>query len=408
MQRPDALSVVRIGTLAGIVLLGIASCAQSDAVVARDGVDAAAPPPAPTFTPPPADGGDASPDAKTLLLCAATTCPAPFATCSTQSASSYRCDTDLSKSEQHCGACNHACPSFAPLGLQGLCVKGVCAFTCQSQPGEDRRNCNGVIDDGCEVDVVEDPKNCGACGNVCAAGEKCHDGVCGCPAPLIDCDGSCVNPVTDDANCGGCGTVCVDPAGACSPALPNSHYGCSAGVCGKLKCGYGAVDCNGDLDSGCASDGCEAHLNDNANCGGCGNKCGPGTECRDDGGGAGLKCLAICVGPACRCKANEVLCPSNGSCADLLNDPNNCGICLAACPRAKDSAIATCEKGVCVNRCVQGFADCNGDPTDGCEVDLSHDPTSCGTCGNRCDTGAGQPCIDGKCLMAECDAGVTK
>jgi hypothetical protein len=184
-----------------------------------------------------------------------------------------------------------------------------------------------------------------------------------------------------------------------------AQYGCSAGVCGKLHCVYGA-DCNKDLATGCGSDGCESQLSEVKNCGGCGIVCGPGTECRDAGGS--LACLPICVGPACRCKPGESLCSSNGSCADLLNDKNNCGTCLDACPNPKANEIASCDKGVCITTCMQGFADCNGNPIDGCEIDLARDPTSCGVCGVRCDTGAGQPCIDGKCLMKECDAGATK
>ncbi len=40
--------------------------------------------------------------------------------------------------------------------------------------------------------------------------------------------------------------------------------------------------------------------------------------------------------------------------------------------------------------CPQGFADCNASPEDGCEIDLTSDPASCGTCGHDCQGGACQ------------------
>jgi hypothetical protein len=62
--------------------------------------------------------------------------------------------------------------------------------------------------------------------------------------------------------------------------------------------------------------------------------------------------------------------------------------------------------GLCSRECVPGYADCNGDPADGCEVELKSNPANCGACGNQCNMGAGQPCVEGKCLMVECDAGL--
>ena len=94
--------------------------------------------------------------------------------------------------------------------------------------------------------------------------------------------------------------------------------------------------------------------------------------------------------------------------ADLLNDPSNCGACGSPCKEPGKNQARTCKKGVCAYECAPGFADCNGDPSDGCEVDLSIHPAHCGACDVACDVAAGQPCIEGKCLMTECDAGVTR
>ena len=45
--------------------------------------------------------------------------------------------------------------------------------------------------------------------------------------------------------------------------------------------------------------------------------------------------------------------------------------------------------------CSATQADCNQLPADGCEVDLSTDPASCGSCGHSC---LGGGCLDGRCL----------
>ncbi len=60
---------------------------------------------------------------------------------------------------------------------------------------------------------------------------------------------------------------------------------------------------------------------------------------------------------------------------DFATDPANCGWCGNVCPDVNGGS--TCEDGVCVIACSDGWADCNDDPRDGCETELS---TNCGTC----------------------------
>lgn len=69
--------------------------------------------------------------------------------------------------------------------------------------------------------------------------------------------------------------------------------------------------------------------------------------------------------------------------------------------------------------CETGFADCNGDPDDACEVDLTTDGSNCGECAHACPTGfifeapGGAQCIDGTCVLAcellhgDCDGNLT-
>ena len=356
------------------------------------------------FTSPDAGGEASLPE--TPLACVGTLCPAPYATCG--DVASPLCSTNLMNDSENCGACGVSCggDDLALLRMQSRCSDGACVFECIFVPGStDRlfRDCNNTIDDGCEVDIFSDPKNCGLCGNVCPAGVRCIRGSCGCPVGELDCNGECIDPQSDNDNCKTCGNACTTPQNACSPMPPNTVYGCAGGECGKLKCAGGFGDCNNDVQQlGCASDGCESALLDSNNCGGCGVACAPGQECGLNHGGR----------PVCRddCTALGLLrCRTiNGEdrCVDPVTDPFDCGACGIRCGSPNGSEIGVCNGGVCTTACAPGFADCNGDSDDGCEVDLRSDAANCGACGIACDQRAGQPCIEGKCLMVECDGGV--
>ncbi|OJY23846.1 MAG: hypothetical protein BGO98_18070 [Myxococcales bacterium 68-20] len=393
----------RLGVLGGALAI-VAACAESKNVLVVAGDDPGVDGGAQTFAPSPSvDGGDAAVVAPPELpLCIGTECPAPWATCPSEDRATYACGTDLSRDPDNCGACGNKCLEYRPTHMTSRCVDGACELECMSPPfsleGDfDWRNCNGLVDDGCEVDLLSDPKNCGACGNACAPGVFCSGGQCGCPSGLVDCGGSCVDPMNDDNNCGGCNNRCAPPADACRPMPPRAYYGCRAGACGALKCQVPSADCNNDLDQ-CGGDGCELdRLGTRDNCGGCGIKCAPGLDCIDEGNGP--ECGVPCV------KAGKVLC--GVECTDLLNNPNHCGGCGAACRAAGPNQARLCTKGICTYECMPGFADCNDDPTDGCETNLSIHPAHCGACGNACDLAAGQPCVEGQCLMVACDGGVT-
>ncbi|AKU95873.1 hypothetical protein AKJ09_02537 [Labilithrix luteola] len=167
--------------------------------------------PAPSFTS--EDAGDASAvgDAAGAKLCIATTCPSTYATCEFDK---YKCQTNLSSDSLHCGACDVQCPTYPQLKLTSRCVAGKCEFSC-SPAGGSIKDCNGIVDDGCETDVATDRFNCGACGKVCPAGQNCHEGKCGCPPGKSECNGACVDLANDDFNCGACGAACDTSEDAC-------------------------------------------------------------------------------------------------------------------------------------------------------------------------------------------------
>ncbi len=83
--------------------------------------------------------------------------------------------------------------------------------------------------------------------------------------------------------------------------------------------------------------------------------------------------------------------PVDGCEKDLSSDPQNCKSCGLACDLA--NANAGCSSRTCVIiSCKNGFDDCDGVDDNGCEVPLNIF-TDCGACGNRC--AATEDCLPG-------------
>jgi hypothetical protein len=78
---------------------------------------------------------------------------------------------------------------------------------------------------------------------------------------------------------------------------------------------------------------------------------------------------------------------------EIYTNPDHCGGCGRTCAPAH--ARGACASGTCgVGTCETGYADCNGWSFDGCETDLTS-TSDCGICDNVCPYGA--RCIDGHC-----------
>jgi hypothetical protein len=88
------------------------------------------------------------------------------------------CETNVTLSVKHCGACGHPCPTGAFAVTE--CRAGVCQISCTSGA----LDCNQNPEDGCEVNPLSDPKNCGGCGHDCLGG-TCAAGKCQ-PAVIAD------------------------------------------------------------------------------------------------------------------------------------------------------------------------------------------------------------------------------
>lgn len=329
-------------------------------------------------------------------VCVQTECPAPFATCP---GVATPCGVDLRSDVEHCGACDTPCPERTK-STHGsfLCSESTCRIACDPMFAD----CNNSTADGCETPTESDPKNCGACGNACKDGVLCWKGACGCPSGFTACGTECKQLDSDADNCGACGNVCrapkdpADPRWVCGPKVTPDHtdWSCATGAC-KLTCAGGFGDCNQSF----CGDGCETDLRfDDQNCGACGNACAPGQTCNFG---------------TCACPPGLTLC--RGECVDIDKDPRNCGLCGHKCPGPAatwpgqvSTGSPTCEGGECGYVCYPGFADCDGSPNNGCEAKLASDQNNCGACGNRCDVGAGQPCVAGTCLTKACERGVLR
>jgi hypothetical protein len=304
---------------------------------------------------------------------------------------------------------------------------GACVASC----GAGLTNCGG----SCR-NLQTDPAGCGACGTACPAPVNgaafCTAGRCGveCARGFGDCDGMASQRLRGHprhvANCGGCGVAC---------RYPNASASCTSSGCARGACNAGFANCNAD-----DADGCEAAtLTDSAHCGACGTRCAAGESC---------------VAGSCQPNCGAGLTDCSGSCRNLANDPDNCTSCGNRCARpanatafcasrcgfactagfgdcdgsatngcetALDSlsncgacglqcrfpnAAAACTAGRCaIGACVAGFVNCDGDATNGCEVNTQTDPTNCGACGTAC--AAGQVCSGGAC-RASCAAGQTE
>lgn len=104
-----------------------------------------------------------------------------------------------------------------------------------------------------------------------------------------------------------------------------------------------------------------------------------------------------------------------GRCVDLQSDTNHCGSCDRACTTSRANSVGACVSGDCVVRCAAGYGDCDGNPANGCELDLRTSVAHCGSCGSACAARANATavCVEGACGFtcsagsADCDGNAT-
>jgi|GEM_PF-1329016 len=109
---------------------------------------------------------------------------------------------------------------------------------------------------------------------------------------------------------------------------------------------------------------------------------------------------APATAPQSTCDAQHLDCdgdPSNSCETDITQDRDHCGSCNARC----ETADCSCESGKLTLHCENGRGDCDAVVSNGCETDLSISMQHCGTCQRACHTNGhdvtGAMCVAGRC-----------
>ena len=191
------------------------------------------------------------------------------------------------------------------------------------------------------------------------------------------------------------------PADLCPSDASVLEAACDAGACVIIECAPGAgsndlADCDGAFANGCEVDP-DADLD---HCGECDRACSM-FPMADAWLCEASQCVPVCGGTTGDCNMSP-----NDGCEVLLNSLTDCGGCGTMCTIA--NGTGDCSSFACeVASCNGGFDDCNGDPADGCEINVVSDASNCGGCGVDCVAmlGAGATCDDTICVPAGCPVG---
>jgi hypothetical protein len=215
-------------------------------------------------------------------------------------------------------------------------------------------------------------QHCDAETSLCVPGCRSDEG-CESDGGARRCDTArhtCVE-CSDDGQCPA-NTLCS--LGACVPGCSNAR-----------GCPSGQTCCDGT---------CHDITQDPAHCAMCGRGCSYRNAApRCD---FGTCAMGACNEPYANCDGAT----TNGCEVNTRTDPAHCGACNSRCEVAINATAATCVAGRCAFTCADNFADCDGDPRNGCETDLRTDVRACGRCGALCASAPNAPtitCAAGRC-----------
>lgn len=316
--------------------------------------------------------------------CTLVDCLPGFGDCDTNSANG--CETPTT-TLVNCATCGTRCdiPNANESCDTGSCTRVYC--------DADRKDCDDDPSNGCErrIGTLSD---CSDCDIACAldhAVEACEYQSCrlvSCDSGWGDCDDNsatgCEASLLTPDRCGQCATEC---------ALDHATESCVDGRCELGLCDVGWGDCDGQ-----AATGCETPLDTLDNCGQCNERC------------TLAHAWETCESLTC----NMVSCDLDwGDCDGVLQTgceaslltPEHCGSCVVSCDLARTTQ-ASCPYGYCQPvACEEGWDDCDGDPTNGCETPLDT-LFDCAACRRRCQfDNAVAACVDGQCARGDCDDG---
>lgn len=192
--------------------------------------------------------------------------------------------------------------------------------------------------------------------------------------------------------CTGSTPICDADTGQCVACTADNDLCPTGEVCQDNTCVTGCAeqaDCNGDQVCDTTAAQCVDCTRDE--------HCALGTVCDVAGG----TCVAGCSAEQA-CPAGQDCCDS--MCFDLQSDLNNCGVCGNSCPDHPNTEEA-CNTGQCaVASCDVGYADCNLNPADGCEVDTTMSGLCLCTPGETASCYEGPPGTEG---VGTCTSGTT-
>jgi len=303
-------------------------------------------------------------------------------------------DEDTGETDFDCGG---AC---APCGAGQHCVD---APDCQAELLCHEGTCIGLgcmndAVDGAETDVDCGGDACMPCiaGRTCAVGTDCESGVCS--------ETECSAPACDDRVKNGKETS-VDCGGDCSPCPADEpcmlgkdclSSECNDEICGS-ECADGFANCDKQNDNACEIN----TKTDLENCGFCGNVCDlPHATAECSSGQCRIKTDGCAVGFQ-DCNGN----PEDGCEVDLKTNKLNCGACNKVCPDLNGEP--SCDAGSCKITCSAGFEDCDENTDNGCEINTKTNSKNCGVCEKVCPAAAGYSayCKDSACGQTLCAAG---
>ncbi|MCB9604579.1 MAG: hypothetical protein H6720_30030 [Sandaracinus sp.] len=299
--------------------------------------------------------------------------------------------------------------------------------------GPDASTCDEVCDDG----------------DFCNGLERCVDGACSpgiapCPPPLR-CDAvaercvpaSCAVPDADGDGeaalaCGGAdcddsdaavnpsATEICDPEGVdedCDPTTvgerdADGDGAIDAACCNGERCGTDCDDATASVFAGATEvcnetdDDCDGSVDEgtlrsffpDTDADGFGDRLATPTPACQPSDGRVENALDCDDTDAAAAPGNLELCNGvDDDCNGVVDDAARTAVTCASSFGTPPRTFFACVDGGCVvERCSEGFADCNAERSDGCEVETRSDVNHCGACGARC--GAG-----GTCEASTCD-----
>ena len=254
-----------------------------------------------------------------------------------------------------------------------LCTRSVCGCTEETRPKSDSCNTCSCVN-GTWSCTTKD------CGGVCKPGDTmagdCTSCVCadfGQGGTWACTENSCPQPECKDGEIKPSGDTC----NTCQ--CMNGQWACTMKACPK---------CNpfNQLPADDSCNVCTCLIDGTWSCTDLPCPCTQGqVEPRGDGCNS---CTCFATGWRCTtdeclvgCKPGMASCdgdPANGCEVNITSSVMNCGGCGLYCAMA--GAYSTCVNGLCtLGNCTPGFGNCNGDPDDGCEAAIGP-----GGCEARC------------------------